>query len=60
MWMEYTKNIFATLDKIFINVVKYFAMFIWMDEQYMNFLDEKCYLLKKFGYHMFMNKDLKD
>jgi hypothetical protein len=63
MWMEYANNVFATLDRIFIDVVEYFAMFIWMDEQYMQILDvkyEKCYLLKKFGYHMFMNKDLKD
>jgi hypothetical protein len=32
---------FATLNKIFANVVKYSITCIWMDEQSINFLDEK-------------------
>jgi hypothetical protein len=35
------KIFLATLDRIFVDVAKYFATCIWMDEQYINFLDEK-------------------
>jgi hypothetical protein len=48
MWMKYIKNIlhkigkkFIDMDKISVNVTQYFVTCKWMNEKWMNFLDEK-------------------
>jgi hypothetical protein len=62
-WMEYSKNFFATLDIIFVDVEHIFpCVYGWMNNKW-TFgwnIYEKCYLFKMFGQHMFMTKDLKD
>ncbi len=64
--MEYVKNIFYHIGQNLYwcgqitNVAKYFVMYKWMNDKWMDFWDEKnplkCYLLDKFGQHGYTNK----